>query len=242
MGTHQPRIGITCSIDYLSQPSGEVSQRLRLNMAYIDAVLASGGLAVPLAPVKSAEMIARQIDGVDGLILTGGPDLPPHLYGQPQHALTVPICQRRSEYDFAILAEADKKDLPVLAICLGHQILNVYRGGTLIQHLGDTARSPQVQHSGNGYLRHSVRSQAGTLLHRIIPKATFEVSTSHHQAVDRIGSGLVATAWAQDDVVEAMEDPNRSFLVGVQWHPEVVADMAEHAALFRAFTEVSQNR
>ena len=243
MAVNVPRIGVTCCIDYLALPTGQVSERIRLNMAYIDAILAAGGLPVPLVPTQDPDLIGRQVDGLDGLMVTGGPDIPPSLYGQPAHPKTVPICDRRAGYDFAVFHESDKRRLPILGICLGCQIINVARGGTLIQHLDDVPRTPEIHHSdGLGYIRHTVRVEVGSLLHRIVPKEVIEVSTSHHQAVDRIGSGLQPIAWAPDGIIEALEDPSCPFFLAVQWHPEVIAHLEDHAALFRAFVKAAENR
>lgn len=235
---------MTCSIDYLTLSWGQVSPRIRLNMAYVDAVLAAGGLPVPLTPTCDPEMIRRQVDDLDGLMVTGGPDVPPGMYGQAPHPKSVPICDRRAGYDFAVLRESENRRLPILGICLGCQIINVARGGTLIQHLDDLPRTPQIQHAsdGTGYRRHMARIQSGSLLHRIVPKEVIEVSTSHHQAVDRVGNGLQPIAWAPDGIIEALEDPDYPFFLALQWHPEIIADLPEQAALFRAFVKAAQTR
>lgn len=240
MATRVSRIGITCSIDTVQRPTGRTDRRLRLNMWYVDAVLAGGGLPVPLPAVEDPSLVPRQVEALDGLLVTGGPDVPPDRYGQAPHPKTSPLCARRTTYDFTVFAEADKRGLPILGICLGHQIINVARGGTLIQHLDDVSRTPPLHHTdGIDYIRHTVRTQEGSLLRRIIPKDVVEANSSHHQAVERLGSGLVATAWAPDGVVEAIEDPSKPFLLGVQWHPEVIAHLQDHAALFRALVEAA---
>jgi putative glutamine amidotransferase len=237
------RIGVTCSLDAIQRPSSRTDHRLRLNMAYIDSVLASGALPVPLTPVQDLSLIAEQLDAVDGLLITGGPDVPPDLYGQSPHPQTTPLCTRRSDYDFAVFAEADKKGLPTLGICLGHQIINVARGGTLIQHLDDVPRTPPIHHGDAlEYIRHTVLTQDGSVLQRIVPKPVLEVNSSHHQAIDRIGSDLVAVAWAPDGVIEAIQDTGKPFLLGVQWHPEVITHLQDHAALFRALTSAAAHR
>lgn len=243
MANRVPGIGITCSIDEVQRPNSRTAHRLRLNMWYIDAVLAGGGLPVPLPAVQDPQLIQEQVDSLDGLLITGGPDVPPDRYGQTPHPKTSPLCPRRAAYDFALFAEADKKGIPILGICLGHQIINVARGGTLIQHLDDVPRTPPIHHSDSlEYIRHTIRSQAGSLLQQIVPKLVVEANSSHHQAIDRLGSGLVATAWAPDGVVEAIEDPNRPTLLGVQWHPEVIAHLQDHAALFRWLADAAARR
>lgn len=243
MAHSAPRIGITCSIDRLVRPTGRIDQRLRLNMWYIDSVLAAGGLPVPLVATLDPQLIRRQVDSLDGLLVTGGPDVPPSLYGQQPHPKTSAVCDRRAHHDFAVFNESDNRRIPVLGICLGCQIINVARGGTLIQHLDDVSRTPPIHHTdGLDYLRHTVRVESGSLLHRIVPKETIEANSSHHQAVDRIGTGLHPTAWAPDGIIEALEDSDRPFLLAVQWHPEVIAHLEDHAALFAALVQAAQNR
>jgi putative glutamine amidotransferase len=243
MGSLVPKIGVTCSMDLLVRPSGREDWRLRINMWYIDAVLAAGGLPVPLATILEPTLLAQQVDGLDGLLVTGGPDIPPALYGQSPHPKTSSSCHRRARYDMDVFAESDKRALPILGICLGCQVINVARGGTLIQHLDDVTRSPLIRHSdGQDYPPQAVRITPGSLLHRIVPKDQIEANTSHHQAVDRIGNGLVPSAWAPDGVIEALEDPSRPFLLAVQWHPEVIAHQEDHAALFAALVLAAKNR
>lgn len=238
-----PRIGITCSIDHLVRPTGRQDQRLRINMWYLDAVLAGGGLPVPLVDTLEPDLVRQQVDGIDGLLVTGGPDVPPHLYGQTPHPRTSPACDRRAQYDFMVFTESDKRHLPILGICLGCQIINVVRGGTLIQHLDDVPRTPPVYHTdGVDYLRHTVRVKPGSLLHHIVHRDVIEANSSHHQAVDRIGNGLIPTAWAPDGIVEAVEDPSHPFLLALQWHPEVIAHLDDHAALFAALVQAAKNR
>ncbi len=159
------------------------------------------------------------------------------------HHKNVPLCDRRAAYDFAVFHESDKRKLPIFGICLGCQIINVARGGTLIQHLDDVPRTPSIHHGDSlDYIPHTVRIKPGSLLHRIVPSELIEANSSHHQAIDRIGSGLVPTAWAPDGVIEALEDPDHPFLLALQWHPEVIAHLEPHAAPFRAFVEAAKNR
>ena len=154
-----------------------------------------------------------------------------------------PSATAAPDYDLAVFGESDKRHLPILGICLGCQIINVARGGTLIQHLDDVPRTPPIHHTdGADYLRHTVSVKTGSLLHRIVPKELIEANSSHHQAVDRVGTGLIPTAWAPDGIIEAIEDPSRPFLLALQWHPEVIAHLEDHAALFAAFVQAAKNR
>jgi putative glutamine amidotransferase len=234
---------MTCCIDQLTRPTGRVDQRLRLNMWYADAVLSAGGLPVPLVATSDADLVRQQVDSLDGLLVTGGPDVPPNLYNQAPHPKTSPVCDRRAHHDLAVVHESDNRHMPILGICLGCQVINVARGGTLVQHLDDVDRTPPIHHSdGMDYPPHTVRVKPGSLLHRIVSKEVIEANSSHHQAIDRIGTGLEAVAWAPDGIVEAVEDPSRPFLLAVQWHPEVIAHLPDHHALFLALVQVARNR
>jgi putative glutamine amidotransferase len=234
---------MTCCIDQTTRATGRVDQRLRINMWYIDAILAAGGLPVPLVATPDLNLVRQQVDSLDGLMVTGGPDVPPDFYSQEPHPRTAPVCDRRAHHDLAVVRESDNRGLPILGICLGCQIVNVARGGTLVQHLDDVVRTPPIHHTdGLDYLPHTVRIKPGSLLHRIVPKSLIEANSSHHQAIGRIGAGLEAVAWAPDGIVEAIEDPDRPFLLAVQWHPEVIAHAPDHRALFLAFVDAAGNR
>ena len=235
MAASMPRIGITCCLDQHRRESGREDLRLRLNMWYAEAVLAAGGMPVPLVPTSDNQVIREQLDYIDGLLVTGGPDVSPARYGQQPHPKTVTVCPRRDGYDFAAFHEADRRQIPILGICLGCQIINVARGGSLIQHLDDVPRTPPIIHTdGVDYVPHDVCIERNSLLHRIIPQDRTQANSSHHQGLDRIGKNLRIVARAPDGVIEAVEDPDRRFLLAVQWHPEVITHLPQHAALFEA--------
>jgi putative glutamine amidotransferase len=196
--------------------------------AYLSGVQAAGGVPVVVAPGADSEALA---DRVDGLLLTGGGDLDPGLYGQGAHAQTHPPDEARDAFEVALLQSCTGRGLPVLAICRGLQVLNVARGGSLDQHLPDTVGTGVHLPTPGAFAAHPVRVAAGTRLADILGHDRLEVPTHHHQAVDRLGEGLVPTAWADDGVVEAVEDPSFGFLVAIQWHPEVGDD----PSLFDAF-------
>jgi putative glutamine amidotransferase len=188
--------------------------------AYVDAVRAAGLEAVPISPAES-----RGLDGLGGLVLTGGGDVDPSLYGAETQALTQHIFRERDELERSLIAEAERKDLPILGICRGLQLLNVARGGTLHQHV-----------DGHKGLEHSVRTEPGSRIAILASAEDYTVNSRHHQAVDRIGAGLKVTARAPDGIVEAMEDPERRFLVAVQWHPEDRPSTRD-AHIFSAFAK-----
>jgi putative glutamine amidotransferase len=189
---------------------------------YAEMVAAAGGIPVLLPPVPG---IAAAVSRLDGLLLTGGGDIDPGRYGAPPHPATSRVSQERDAAELEVLGAAAAAGTPVLGVCRGMQLVNVARGGTLCQHLrGDAGHTP----SPGTFGAHPVRIAAGTRLAGILGAngTGVDVPTAHHQAIDRLGVGLVATAWAEDGVIEAVErsDDGEEFLVAVQWHPEAGAD------------------
>jgi gamma-glutamyl-gamma-aminobutyrate hydrolase PuuD len=205
-----------------------------LPASYGNQVQAAGGVPVLLPPVAGIGDAVRRLDG---LILTGGGDMDPARYGETPHPRTGRISAARDEAELAALEAALAAGIPVLGICRGLQVLNVARGGTLCQHLpADAGHTPRPGSFGS----HPVRVPAGSRLAGIYGvqegEATFDVPTAHHQAIGKLGDGLVATAWADDGVIEAVEldaagGGAHPFTVAVQWHPEAGGD----ERLMRAF-------
>jgi putative glutamine amidotransferase len=189
---------------------------------YAEQVAAAGGIPVLLPPLPGA---AAAVDRFDGLLLTGGGDIDPGRYGAQPHPRTGRVSVPRDAAELELLDAAMVAGLPVLGVCRGMQLVNVARGGTLCQHLpNDAGHIPAPGTFGS----HPVRVAAGTRLAGVLGANGdgVDVPTAHHQAVDRLGEGLVATAWAEDGVIEAVEpsaadDP---FLLAVQWHPEAGTD------------------
>ena len=189
---------------------------------YAEQVFAAGGIPVLLPPMPG---IAGAVDRIDGLLLTGGGDIDPAQYGARPHPATGRVSGPRDAAELELLAAAEAAGTPVLGVCRGMQLVNVARGGTLTQHLAsDAGHAPAPGTFG----AHPVRVAAGTRLAGILGAdgAAAGVPTAHHQAVDRLGDGLVATAWAQDGVIEAVESSSAGdpFLLAVQWHPEAGTD------------------
>jgi len=190
---------------------------------YAEQVAAAGGVPVLLPPLPG---IAAAVDRIDGLLLTGGGDIDPGRYGERPHPATSRVSRPRDAAELELLDAAVAAAKPVLGVCRGMQLLNVARGGTLRQHLPDgTGHTPAAPGT---FGTHLVRVAAGTRLAGILgadgPGAG--VPTAHHQAIDRLGDGLVATAWAEDGVIEAVEPSadGDQFLLAVQWHPEAGSD------------------
>jgi putative glutamine amidotransferase len=191
-----------------------------LPAAYVRQVAEAGGIPVLLPPLPG---VAAAVSRLDGLILTGGGDVAPGRYGEPAHPRTTRVSEPRDAAELDLLDAALSASLPVLGVCRGMQLLNVARGGTLRQHLpDDSGHAPEPGTYGS----HPVRLAPGTRLASILGDDGVDVPTAHHQSVETLGDGLVATAWAQDGIVEAVEmgASGAPFVVAVQWHPEVSTD------------------
>jgi putative glutamine amidotransferase len=194
---------------------------------YRDAVVSVGLEPVPIVPPGP-----DSLDGLDGLLLAGGTDLNPGLYGQSRHPESDDPDDERDAMEIRLLRQALDADLPVLSICRGLQLFNVALGGDLIQHLEQTAL-----HRRRGVAEaHPVQAVAGTRLAAIVGTKEFPVNSRHHQAAGRIAPGVIVSAWSADGVVEGLELAQKRFAVAVQWHPEDrVFSHSEDTALFRAF-------
>lgn len=205
----------------------------RTNADYLKAILRAGGLPVilPLGELGA-------LDRVDALLLTGGRDVDPRRYGQRKHRRTALLPRERELSDLSLCRAAIERDLPLLAICLGVQELNVVRGGSLYQHLGDLDGVNPAHRKGKG--RHSVA--VGGRLRDILGAGRAAVNSFHHQAISDLGAGLVRTATADDGIAEAVELPGKRFAVGVQWHPERMGDDARQRRLFAAFVGAARGK
>ena len=202
-------------------------QRLSLRLSYTQALQEAGAIAVVLPAHGYVDDADALLDRVDGLLISGGPDLDPALYGQQPHPLLGPDVDLVSdEYEQALLRGAAERDLPLLGICRGLQALNVSRGGTLHQHIPE-----HLQTHGAFAPAHDVEVVRGSLLHWLTDRDGLAVNSFHHQAADRIGTGLEVAARAPDGTVEALWDPAAGFSLAVQWHAELMTHRAEQASL-----------
>ena len=201
--------------------------------AYVDAVVGAGGIPVLLPPLPG--LIEPVLERLDALLLIGGPDVDPARYGAARDANTQPSQPDRDAAELGLLAEATAGALPVLAICRGLQVLNIARGGTLHQHLPDVLGDHDGSPGAGIYGTHPIKVADGSRLAQALGRTALEgVPAYHHQGIDRLADGLVATAWTPDGLIEAAEDPALPFCVGVQWHPEVGQDMSLFRALVSA--------
>jgi putative glutamine amidotransferase len=201
--------------------------------AYEDAIRAAG-----MEPIPAFVGGAVALDGAAGMLLMGGTDVNPKRYGEAARPETDEPDDRRDEVELRLIDEALERDLPILAICRGLQILNVYHGGTLIQHLA-AIETHDIEAEDKAAHAHEVQIEGNTRLAQIAETERWRVNSRHHQAADKIGAHLRASAHAMDDgTIEALERPDRRFVVAVQWHPEdQVRRDQEQLKLFRAFAD-----
>jgi putative glutamine amidotransferase len=197
-------------------------------LAYVEAVARAGGRALVVPP--SADGVEETLDALDGLLFSGGSDLDPELYGAGAHPETNGVRPDRDRAEVALLEAALARDMPVLAVCRGSQVLNVARGGDLVQHLPEVVGDEKHKHTPGVFADHDVDLNDGTRLQRLLGDRA-PVKSHHHQGYGRIGDGLVEAARAEDGTVEALEDPSRRFALGVLWHPEAGEDFALFEAL-----------
>jgi gamma-glutamyl-gamma-aminobutyrate hydrolase PuuD len=227
-----PLVGISSSPALRRSPVLEVDRSLTtLDRAYVDAVTDAEGAAVIL-PVQSAGNAGIAVERLDALILSGGGDVAPERYGATRHPAVGGVDEARDAWEVALIAQARQRSLPILAICRGVQILNVALGGTLIQHLpehddGHPHLVPGTFDAGS----HHVQITPGTAMAKVLDTEVVEVNTLHHQAIDRCADDLVVVGVEEHGIIEAIEHPHEPIL-GVQWHPELIAHLPPHHRLF----------
>lgn len=216
----KPVVGITTYVEPAKWGPWELEAAL-IPFAYVQAVERAGARALLVPP--SEDGVEETLDALDGLLLSGGADLDPENYGADPHPETAGLRPERDRAELALLEAALGRDMPVLAVCRGLQVLNVARGGDLVQHLPEVVGNEKHREVKGAFSEHPVRieerSKLGTLLGDSTP-----VKSSHHQGVGRIGEGLREVAWAEDGTVEGLEDSQHRFAVGVLWHPEAAED------------------
>jgi len=223
----RPLIGITTYVEPASWGHWQLDAAL-IPYDYVRSVEQAGGRALLVPP--STDAVDETLDALDGLVLSGGADVDPDSYGADVHPETSGTRPERDAGELALLQAALARDMPVLAVCRGFQILNVARGGDLEQHLPDAVGHEQHREVKGVFSEHAVRIEDGSRLGGLLGGEHAPVKSHHHQGVGRVGEGLHEVAWAEDGTVEGLEDPQRRFALGVLWHPEA----GEDARLFEA--------
>jgi putative glutamine amidotransferase len=230
MSPVKPVIGVTSFVEDVRW--GHWSSPAALTpFAYLRAVASAGGRPVQLPP--DGDAVAETLDRLDGLIATGGIDVDPALYGGEEHPAMSGTRPEQDQAELALIEAALERNMPLLAVCRGSQLLNVLRGGDILQDLAEGNGSNDLHGDGSGAAaEHHVAVREGSRLAALLgPGAA--VASEHHQAYGRVGAGLEEVAWAEDGTVEALEDPDKRFALGVLWHPE----RSESLELFRAMVD-----
>jgi putative glutamine amidotransferase len=225
---NKPVIGIAAQYD---------DQSLSLKHDYVQSIVRAGGVPVVLPFLDSREDIDRLVRAIDGLMVTGGPDIDPQLYGEEPIAGLGRVSPERDRSEYEWITACLELNKPVLGVCRGHQMLNVVCGGSLYQDLPSQCQVLQhFQQAPRSHLSHTVQVEQGTLLDRLIGKEAFTVNSFHHQAVKQPAPGFRVSATSKDGVIEAIESLTHPFAVGVQWHPEDTSKTdAPSQLLFAAF-------
>jgi len=218
----RPTIGVTAATERVSYGVWSEVQAFMSPASYARAVQRAGGRPVLLIPdQEDTDDPDGVLDVVDALIVTGGAgDVNPALYGEEPHPETGPVQEERDAYELALVRAAIEREMPVLGICRGMQILNVAYGGGIEQHVPDVVGHEKHRHTPGTFADHEVVIEPGSLAARAVGAERAPVKSHHHQGVKDVGAGLAVTARADDETVEAIEDPSCPFVLGVLWHPE----------------------
>jgi putative glutamine amidotransferase len=232
----RPVIGICTALERARWSVWD-QQAYLLPRSYIRAIQRAGGLALMLPPDEAAERDPDEVlDLIDGLILAGGADIDPSSYGEETHPETRGTVPERDSFEIALARRAIERDLPLLGVCRGMQLMNVATGGTLLQHLPDSHGHHEHRRNPGTFdgADHDVRLAEGSLAARAAGEALHGTKSHHHQGIDRLGTGLEVTGWSTlDELPEALEMPERRFALGVQWHPEADERSSLVAALVK---------
>lgn len=233
---NKPLIGIASDVEHVEGQR----DRAFTYLTYVESLRRAGAIPVLIPP--QPENASAIVEELDGILLAGGEDCDPTLYGEERHPRVTDLMdERRQTNDLTLAQVARQRGIPTLGICLGLQVMNVAGGGTLVQDI-DSAIDTEIRHASKpeDRARHDIMVEQGTKLASIVPAVELNVNSSHHQAIGRVAEGLRVTAHAPDGVVEGLEDPRHPFYVGVQWHPEDMAGEGSASTLFGAFVEAAR--
>jgi putative glutamine amidotransferase len=234
----KPVIGITSYAEEVTWGAW-VEEAALVPLSYVRAIERAGGRPLVIPPSEGA--IEETLSVLDGILFSGGSDLDPALYDAEAHPETQGVHEARDRAEMALLGAALERDMPVLAVCRGSQVLNVARGGDLVQHLPEVLGHEEHKHTPGEYSDHDVTLKPDTCVGGILGDRA-PVKSHHHQGFGRIGEGLREAGYAEDGTVEALEDPSKRFAVGVLWHPEEGEDMALFEALVQQAAQYREER
>lgn len=234
----RPVVGITSYAEEVTWGAW-VEEAALVPLAYVRAIERAGGRPLVIPPSEGA--IEETLAVLDGILFSGGSDLDPALYDAEAHPETQGVHEARDRAEMALLTAALERDMPVLAVCRGSQVLNVARGGDLVQHLPEVLGHEEHKHTPGQYSDHEVTLEPDTRVGGLLGERT-PVKSHHHQGFGRIGEGLREAGHAEDGTVEALEDPSKRFAVGVLWHPEEGEDMALFEALVEQAAQYREER
>lgn len=226
----QPIIGIT--------PKTFSEHDIGIRQLYMERILAVGGLPLLLPLTENTALIEQLVSVCDGILLSGGVDICPEIFGEPIHSYCGQIDDKRDAFELSLTHLALEADLPILGICRGVQLLNVALGGSLYQDIPSQLENTVCHHAQSGTAYHAV--SVFSALYDILGCESINVNSFHHQSVKALGKGLAITAMTEDDVVEGICLPDRKFVHGVQWHPELLTD-DNSSLIFESFVRTAQN-
>lgn len=231
----RPVIGITC--DY-----NDARTKYVVPCGYAQSVERAGGLPLLIPYRLDLAVVPQIVDMLDGILFSGGEDIDPAAFGEQRHPMAEAVDPAREVFERALLAEVERRRLPTLGICMGTQLMNVHRGGSLVQFipdLPDKAGSDPLEHRKlqNVTPRHDVTVDPKSGLGQYLGRPNVGVNSSHKQSVSRVGRGLRVIATSPDGIIEGIEDPSMPLFLGVQWHPERLSDEPDHLALFKLLVE-----
>lgn len=232
----RPIVGITASLNTYKQGPFTGQNKLILNSNYIDAITTVGAIPMIIPIVEELEIQKRQLKLIDALLLTGGDDLQPHLYGEEPHPALGTTTPARDHYELSLLHQAFALGLPILGICRGLQLINVAFGGTLYQDLPEQYPLKDLLHSQDPpphTATHPVSLVVGTRLQTIFNEKELQANSLHHQAIRNLAPGFLVNAYANDGIIEGIEMDSHAFVLGVQWHPEQM--LSTMLPIFQAF-------
>ncbi len=228
----RPIIGITTDFDPVKASYSSYA-------TYANSVEKAGGLPVLIPYAMDQSLIPQIVDMLDGMLFSGGDDLDPSSFGETYHANAIPIDPARQQFEVALLAEVERRRMPTLGICLGSQLMNVYRGGSLHQFLPDLPRQPMLEHRklNDVVPRHNIQLKNDSHIAKLLNKTEINANSYHKQSINKVGRGLRIIGTAPDGVIEGTEDPTFPLFLGVQWHPERLTDEPDHLALFKLLVQ-----